>query len=248
MKYCLWYQVCRMFERARIELAAFNRVDRSVDTAQKPLRIGCEVKKGFDDSEIRAEFSELPLGIFSSTRNFSHWIFKTFLLFFFSLLFSSSFFFFFPSSPVRQPLRWIIESMIGREELAAPTSFYIRFHWLTIRYGYITMIMPNQWRHGMHYSFQLRATSFHCLILIRSFSILFLLFFFLSFSFFFLLYTHITSGDISGSLSYLFSLSMLLYSDLLVRFYNSARPRISNRMNISWYLASFSVLQRVWLR
>lgn len=24
-----WYQVCRMFERARIELAAFNRVDRS---------------------------------------------------------------------------------------------------------------------------------------------------------------------------------------------------------------------------
>lgn len=51
--------------------------------------------------------------------------------------------------------------------------------------------------------------------------------------FFFLLYTHITSGDISGSLSYLFSLSTLLYSDLLVRFYNSARPRISNRMNIS---------------
>lgn len=84
----------------------------------------------------------------------------------------------------------------------------------------------------MHYSFQLRATSFHCLILIRSFSILFLLFFFPLF-FFFLLYTHITSGDISGSLSYLFSLSTLLYSDLLVRFYNSARPRISNRMNIS---------------
>lgn len=44
-----------MFERARIELAAFNRVDRSVDTAQKPLRIGCEVKKSFDDSEIRIQ-------------------------------------------------------------------------------------------------------------------------------------------------------------------------------------------------
>lgn len=72
--------------------------------------------------------------------------------------------------------------------------------------------------------------------------------FFFPLFFFFLLYTHITSGDISGSLSYLFSLSTLLYSDLLVRFYNSARPRISNRMNISWYLASFSVLQRVWLR
>lgn len=83
---------CRMFERARIELAGFNRVDRSVDTAQKPLRIGCEVKKGFDDSEIRAEFSELSLGIFSSTRNFSHWIFKTFLPFF---LFSSLLSFFF---------------------------------------------------------------------------------------------------------------------------------------------------------
>lgn len=134
MKYCLWYQVCRMFERARIELAGFNRVDRSADTAQKPLRIGCEVKKGFDDSEIRPEFSELPLGIFSSTRNFSHWIFKTFLLFFSSLLFSLLFF----SLPFRQPLRWIIESMIGREELAAPTSFFrIRFHWLTIRYSVI---------------------------------------------------------------------------------------------------------------
>lgn len=110
MKYCLWYQVCRMFERARIELAGFNRVDRSVDTAQKPLRIGCEVKKGFDDSEIRAEFSELPLGIFSSTRNFSHWIFKTFLLFFFSLLFSPSFFLFsFLSRSTAAPLDYRID-------------------------------------------------------------------------------------------------------------------------------------------
>lgn len=172
-----------MFERARIELAGFNRVDRSADTAQKPLRIGCEVKKGFDDSEIRPEFSELPLGIFSSTRNFSHWIFKTFLLFFSSLLFSLLFFFF-PSSPVRQPLRWIIESMIGREELAAPTSFLRSIPLINHSLlGYITMIMPNQWRHGMHYSFQLRPTSFRCLILIRSFFTLFLLFFPLFFFF-----------------------------------------------------------------
>lgn len=174
-----------MFERARIELAGFNRVDRSADTAQKPLRIGCEVKKGFDDSEIRPEFSELPLGIFSSTRNFSHWIFKTFLLFFSSLLFSS---FFFPSSPVRQPLRWIIESMIGREELAAPTSFLRSIPLINHSLlGYITMIMPNQ-RYALFISITANFFSLFNIntIFFYSFSSFFFLFFF---SFFFVLYT-----------------------------------------------------------
>lgn len=179
-----WYQVCRMFERASWQLL-IESIDRSLDTAQKPLGIGCGVEKGALTrfwNTTRIQWITTWNIFETSPRS----IFKTFLLLFHLLSSSRSF-----------DLNRTIYPRL-----------YIRFHWLTIRDGYITMIMPNQWRRGMHYSFQLRPTSSRCLILIipffpHSFSS------FSSFRSLSSLHTHthtrIASGYISGSLSHIYS-------------------------------------------
>lgn len=214
-----WYQVCRMFERASWQLL-IESIDRSLDTAQKPLGIGCGVEKGALTrfwNTTRIQWITTWNIFETSPRS----IFKTFLLLFHLLSSSRSF-----------DLNRTIYPRL-----------YIRFHWLTIRDGYITMIMPNQWRRGMHYSFQLRPTSSRCLILIipffpHSFSS------FSSFRSLSSLHTHTHTYRfgiyIWVTVTYLFSLSTLLCSDLLVRDFTS---QLGREYRVGWIfhdLPSFS--------